>query len=381
MSAEFEKELGTMSFDDIVEYTLQSIVQKDAGISNVNPGSVLRTLVEVFAENEDIANYYIEYVYRCMDIDNCIGDDLDRSARILGMTRDVSKPAVGEITLRTGDNPAEYDIEIPYGYIVSTRPNRDGDVTEFYISDSNKVLKAGEQEVRATITCTESGLIYIPAGAIDVMSQSLQGINSIVNEHSINGGRDVESDEEFRERIKNARETFGKCTNEAIEAAVDQVSGVTKSNVIDMYDGVGTTGVVVVTDTIPAPDSVKEAVSAVVDSVKASGIKPYIIYSNIKGVDIDVVITGVELSDEDMTAVANAIHNYCTSLNAGQDLIIKQMERKALNAIDKTEAENDGADIQTISPVANVSSTDAQIIRSTQIKINGVIVNSEGVSS
>lgn len=381
MSAEFEKELGTMSFDDIVEYTLQSIVQKDAGMSNVNPGSVLRTLVEVFAENEDIANYYIEYVYRCMNIDNCIGDDLDRSARILGMIRDVSKPAVGEITLRTGDNPAEYDIEIPYGYIVSTRPNRDGDVTEFYISDSNKVLKAGEQEVKATITCTESGLIYIPAGAIDVMSQSLQGINSIVNEHSINGGRDIESDEEFRERIKNARETFGKCTNEAIEAAVDQVSGVTKSNVIDMYDGVGTTGVVVVTDTIPAPDSVKEAVSAVVDSVKASGIKPYIIYSNIKGVDIDIVITGVELSNEDMTAVANAIHNYCTSLNAGQDLIIKQMERKALNAIDKTEAENDGADIQTISPVANVSSTDAQIIRSTQIKINGVIVNSEEVSS
>lgn len=381
MSAEFEKELGTMSFDDIVEYTLQSIVQKDAGISNVNPGSVLRTLVEVFAENEDIANYYIEYVYRCMDIDNCIGDDLDRSARILGMTRDVSKPAVGEITLRTGDNPAEYDIEIPYGYIVSTRPNRDGDVTEFYISDSNKVLKAGEQEVKVTITCTESGLIYIPAGAIDVMSQSLQGINSIVNEHSINGGRDIESDEEFRERIKNARETFGKCTNEAIEAAVDQVSGVTKSNVIDMYDGVGTTGIVVVTDTIPAPDSVKEAVSAVVDSVKASGIKPYIIYSNIKGVDIDIVITGVELSDEDMTAVANAIHNYCTSLNAGQDLIIKQMERKALNAIDKTEAENDDADIQTISPVTNVSSTDAQIIRSTQIKINGVIVNSEEVSS
>lgn len=381
MSAEFEKELGTMSFDDIVEYTLQSIVQKDAGMSNVNPGSVLRTLVEVFAENEDIANYYIEYVYRCMNIDNCIGDDLDRSARILGMIRDVSKPAVGEITLRTGDNPAEYDIEIPYGYIVSTRPNRDGDVTEFYISDSNKILKAGEQEVKATITCTESGLIYIPAGAIDVMSQSLQGINSIVNEHSINGGRDIESDEEFRERIKNARETFGKCTNEAIEAAVDQVSGVTKSNVIDMYDGVGTTGVVVVTDTIPAPDSVKEAVSAVVDSVKASGIKPYIIYSNIKGIDIDIVITGVELSNEDMTAVANAIHNYCTSLNAGQDLIIKQMERKALNAIDKTEAENDGADIQTISPVANVSSTDAQIIRSTQIKINGVIVNSEEVSS
>ena len=235
MSAEFEKELGTMSFDDIVEYTLQSVIQKDVGISNINPGSVLRTLIEVFAENEDTANYYIEYVYRCMDIDNCYGDELDRAVKILGLTRETSKAAVGEIVLRTGDNPAEYDIEIPYGYIVSTRPNRNGEVTEFYISDADSVLLAGESEIRVAITCTEPGLIYIPAGAIDVMSQSLQGINSIVNEHAINGGKDVETDEEFRERIRNVRETFGKCTNEAIEAAVDQVSGVTKSRVIDMY--------------------------------------------------------------------------------------------------------------------------------------------------
>lgn len=377
MSAEFEKELGTMSFDDIVEYTLQSIIQKDVGISNINPGSVLRTLIEVFAENEDTANYYIEYVYRCMDIDNCYGDELDRAVKILGLTRETSKAAVGEIVLRTGDNPAEYDIEIPYGYIVSTRPNRNGEVTEFYISDAGSVLLAGESEIRVAVTCTEPGLIYIPAGAIDVMSQSLQGINSIVNENSINGGKDVETDEEFRERIRNVRETFGKCTNEAIEAAVDQISGVTKSRVIDMYNGVGTTGIIVVTDTIPAPESVKDNINTTVEAVKASGIEPFIIYSNIKDVDIDIVITGIELSNEDLTAIATAINKYCTSLNAGQEFIIKQMERKALNAIDSTESENDGADIQTISPTSNITSTDEQIIRSAQIRINGVVIESE----
>ena len=183
MSAEFEKELGTKSFDDIVEYTLQSIIKKDVGISNINPGSVLRTLVEVFSENEDVSNYYLEYVYKCMDIDNCYGEDLDRAVKILGLVRETSKAAVGEITLYTGDSPAEYDIEIPYGYIVSTRPNRNGDVTEFYISDSNSILKAGESEIKVAVTCTEPGLIYIPAGTIDVMSQSLQGINSIINEN------------------------------------------------------------------------------------------------------------------------------------------------------------------------------------------------------
>lgn len=373
MAVEFEKELGTMSFDDTVNYMLQAIIQKDAGISNINPGSVLRTIVEAFAESEDIANYYIEYVYRCMNIDNCYGDDLDRSVTILGLVRETSKAAVGEITLFTGDSPAEYDIEIPYGTIVSTRPNRDGEVTEFYISDADRVLKAGESSIKVAVTCTEPGLVYIPAGAIDILSQSLQGINSIVNENIISGGRDVETDEEFRERIKNIRETLGKCTDEAIEAAVNQVSGVTSVNVIDRYNGVGTTGIIVVTDTVPPPDSVKHNIEDVVSKVKASGIEAFIIYTNIKSVDIEIEITNV--SESDYVAIAEAINNYCTSLSAGQEFIIRQMERKVLNAIDTTEAENDNVDIVTISPTSNIISTTEQIIRSSSVKINGTVVN------
>jgi uncharacterized phage protein gp47/JayE len=376
MSAEFEKELGTQSFDDIVEYTLQSIIQKDIGLSNINPGSVLRTLVEVLSENEDIANYYLEYVYKCMNIDNCSGDDLDRSVKILGLVREPSKVAVGEITLYTGDTPAEYDIEIPYGYIVSTRPNKNGEVTEFYISDTNRNLKAGESEIKVAITCTEPGLIYIPAGAINIMSQSLQGINSIINENAINGGRDNESDEEFRERIKSVRETFGKCTNKAIETAVDQIPGVTKSTVYDMYQGIGTSTIIVVTDSMPPPDSVKAKVESVVNATKASGIKTYIEYSDIRGVDIEINITGIELAEEDYYTIANVINKYCNSLNAGQEFIIKQMERKVLNSIDTTEAENDDVDIQTISPASNITSTNTQSIRSAQVKINGTIINS-----
>lgn len=369
MAVEFKKELDTMSFDDIVEYVLQAVIQRDVGISNVNAGSVLRTLVEVFAETEDIANYYIEYVYKCMDIDNCYGDDLDRSVKVLGLIRDTAKPAIGEITLFTGDNPAEYDIEIPQGTIVSTRPNRNGDVTEFYVSDSNTILRAGESSIDVAITCSEPGLIYIPAGAINVLPQSLQGIDSIVNQNIISGGQNIETDEEFRERIRNIRETFGKCTDEAIEVAVAGVPGVTSVNVIDQYNGIGTTGIIVVTDTTPPPSSVENDIRAVVADVKASGIKAFIIYTEVVGVDVDINITNV--IESDYNAIADAITRYCSSLNAGQEFIIKQMERKILNAIDKTEADNDDVDITTISPPDNVSITAEQIIRPSSIKING----------
>lgn len=375
MAVEFEKELGTMSFDDIVDYNLQAIIKKDIGISNVNQGSVLRTLVEVFAESEDIANYYVEYVYKCMDIDNCYGEDLDRSVKILGLVRETSKAAVGEITLLTGDNPAQYDIEIPYGTIVSTRPNKDGEVIEFYISDTGKVLEAGMSSIDVAVTCTVPGLIYIPANTISVLTQSLQGINSITNEHVINGGRDVETDEEFRERIRNVRETFGKCTDEAIRAAVNEVSGVSSTIVIDRYNGIGTTGIIVVTDTIPPPASVQQDVATVVANVKASGIEAFIVYTNIMDVDIEIEVTNI--SEDDYGAIADAVNNYCSSLSAGQEFIIKQMERKILNVVDKTESENDNIDIVTISPTNNIVITAEQIIRPTAIKINGQIVNIE----
>ena len=368
MSAEFADTLGTKSFDDIVEDTLQSIVQKDIGLSNVNPGSVLRTLVEVLAENEDTLNYYMEYIYNNMNIDNCVGDELDRSVKILGLSREPSKPAIGMVTFYTGDAPAEYDIEIPYGYIVSTRPDIDGNVEEFYVSETG-IIKSGEYSTTVAVTCNEPGFVYIPIGAIDVLPTSLQGVFSVKNEYAINGGRDTESDDEFRERIKSVRETFGKCTNDAIKAAVSEVAGVSDVNVIDMYDGLATTGVMVTTDTLPPPQLVKDNIEEVVNSVKASGIKPYIVYTQIKSVDISITIN---IEEPDTDIILDAINKYCNSLTSGQTFIIKQLEKNILNSI----LDNDYVDISTLLPTDNVTATTSEIIRPGTVTINGTEVSS-----
>ena len=374
MSAEFEKELGTQSFDDIVDSTLEAIVQRDVGLSNINPGSVIRTLIEAIAENEDTANYYMEFIYRIMDIDNCEGEELDRAVKILGLIRNTAKPAVATVTMYSGDAPAQYDVEIPYGFIVSTRPNYKGEVIEFMVTDNEAVLKAGETSVDVTVTCTEAGFVHVPVGAISILSSSLQGIHEVRNESAIDGGRDSENDEDFRERIANVRETFGKCTDEAIESAVDSINGVTKSRVIDRYNGTGTVGIVVVTDTVPAPASVVSEIEAVVQATKASGIAPFIIYTDVKSIDIDINIVGKTLTEDDKNTTIDVISKYCDSLSAGQEFIIKQMERKVLNALDDTLTDNDEIDIETIKPADNITATAEQIIRCNVISINGEIV-------
>ena len=84
---EFNEELGMKTYDEIVDSTLQGLIDKNVGITAVNDGSVIRSLVEVLAEEEDTTNYFVEYVYRVMNINNCRGEELDRAAVMFGMTK------------------------------------------------------------------------------------------------------------------------------------------------------------------------------------------------------------------------------------------------------------------------------------------------------
>ena len=365
---EFNEELGMKTYDEIVDSTLQGLIDKNVGITAVNDGSVIRSLVEVLAEEEDTINYFIEYVYRVMNINNCVGEDLDRAAVIFGMTRGPAKPAVAEVTFYTGDEPAKNDIEIPYGYIVSTRPDYNGDVYEFEVTDTQAVLKAGEMSITCTVKCTTSGLININAGAICILPESLQGIDSVSNDLDINGGTDIETDEEFLERIQNIKETQGKCTDEAIKSAVQSIAGVTKCSISNLYDGNGTTGIIIVTDQVPAPQSVINEINTVVESYRAAGVRPILVFTDTKMIDINITIN---VDNSKYSLIANTITHYCNSLESGQSFIIKQMERKILNVLDTTSADNDDLDITTNYPKENVTATDEQIIRADNIVING----------
>ena len=53
---EFNEELGMKTYDEIVDSTLQGLIDKNVGITAVNDGSVIRSLVEVLAEEEDTTN-------------------------------------------------------------------------------------------------------------------------------------------------------------------------------------------------------------------------------------------------------------------------------------------------------------------------------------
>lgn len=363
--------LEIKDFDSMVGDTLQEIVDSGIGITNINVGSVIRTITEAILSNVDETNYYLEYVYNAMSIDTATGNDLDRLVAILGIIRNQSSYAMGVVTFSTGDSPYQYDIEIPYGYEVSTRQDSSGQVSVFNVAEDGIILKAGQTSIDVLVKADTPGHRYLAANTLTVMGKSIVGVATVTNEDEINSGQDEETDDQLRKRAKEYVLSFGKCTKSALETAINNVDGIASCKIIDLYKGNGTVGIIIVPEVVPMPEQVSDAVNVVIDETKAAGIKVFIIDLVLKGIDIEITTS----EDVDSDIVLEAISNYVTSLEVGQTFIISQMERKILNAIDDNNIENDSIDIKTITPNDNVSCEDNEVITVNTVNLNGVIYN------
>lgn len=155
---------------------------------------VIDTVAEAIAEST-VDSFLTSYAY---DIDTRVGADLDAFAAIFGFYRQQAKKSSGYILLQR-TTAAPESIIIPTGSQAST-----GGSSPIVVQTLVPALFA-----RGTV------VLEIPAEAVDGGSQgdiaagsvtrwlsSIEGITSITNPAPFTGGADVETDEQFRERIK-----------------------------------------------------------------------------------------------------------------------------------------------------------------------------------
>ena len=124
---------------------------------------------------------------------------LDAIGENRGLTR--SEPEAAKTTLRFHLTEAVgTNITIPEGTRVTS------DFERYFATDRTVILVAGQTHVDVTATAAEGGVDYndIPAGAINIIVDLLNFIDSVENLTTTAGGTNAESDEAFRERIRNA---------------------------------------------------------------------------------------------------------------------------------------------------------------------------------
>jgi uncharacterized phage protein gp47/JayE len=188
--------------------------QRESGLNDLYPGSVVRTLLEAVALETAALYAQMETVYRSGFIDTAAGGALDHVVSVLGMQRVKAGRNVAEIELtRTRNTRGE--ILVPAGTRVLTA---DGSIeyetlADITLADAQPSAKGSARDLVPTNDA-------VPAGSLTLLAKPIAGIDSVTNPApSTRLDRD-ETDEELRTRAKSFLAGSERGTLGAIKAAI-----------------------------------------------------------------------------------------------------------------------------------------------------------------
>ncbi|MEO1091399.1 MAG: baseplate J/gp47 family protein [Pseudomonadota bacterium] len=199
-----------------VDFTLPDA---DPPITDINTGSVARTLCE--AVGREIATVYeeINRAWRFGFVDHAEGRALDQVVSILDVRRKTNDTAVGLVTFFRDPGVAG-DITIASGTQVTTE-----DAAVVFETTQLRTLQRGQPRIDVPVRAAEGfpgDIGQVAASTITVMLRPLAGVASITNVEATVFGAQPESDDELRKRAKAALFALGNATLPAIESAVRQ---------------------------------------------------------------------------------------------------------------------------------------------------------------
>jgi len=208
---------GAKPDDETTFYVDYFRVASRSPLTDVNVGSVTRTLSEAIGREIKFVYEEINEAYRSAFIDTAKGTSLDLVVAILGVVRKRKDFAEGLVTFFRAPG-VDGVIAIPEGALLSTEK---GEAT--FETAQPRVLQRGQDRIDVPVRATDASrgaAGRVDAGAITVMAQPFAGISRITNFDPTVLGAEDESDPDLRERAKAALRGIGKATIAAlVEAA------------------------------------------------------------------------------------------------------------------------------------------------------------------
>lgn len=141
----------------------------------------------------------IDLNYRMAMIHTMEGEFLDDYGDPRGVHRYGSSPSTGQVTFTRLNTENQEPIIIPDGLQISTE-----DAISFIVDNNgeNIILGNGEDSVTCEVICEQEGsYTNVLPGTISLIMNNLAQVLSVTNNEAMDGGRDIEEDEEYRSRI------------------------------------------------------------------------------------------------------------------------------------------------------------------------------------
>lgn len=183
--------------------------------ANLTVRSPLGVFLRIFAWVLNLLFSTLEDVYNSRFIDTAVGSSLYNLGRAIGLRLLGAQKAVGYLTF-SGEN----GIEVPEGFLAET------------IAGSQYITLAAGVITDGSVTLPASAVIPGPDGntaeeTIKTITNPKSGIQTVTNTKRFEGGRNTETDAEFRERYYISVDFAGGVNIDAIVAEVyESVEGV-----------------------------------------------------------------------------------------------------------------------------------------------------------
>lgn len=233
---------------------------------NLSARSPLGLFLKIIAWPVSILWQLAEKVYYSAYVDDAEGVQLDKTAKSIGVLRRGPAKATGTIKV-TGIEGTEIT---PNNFTIGTKDN-----ITFVPSEVKFIDAIGQIDV--AIEAVEYGTIgNVPAGTITEIVTPIVGVDSVTNTNATSGGRNAETDDEFRDRYYESTSTAGASTIDSITASLLDAKDVRTALVIE------NTAIVEDAEGRP-PKSIhcyvlggdRAAVAQAIFSTKAGGIETY----------------------------------------------------------------------------------------------------------
>lgn len=209
--------------DEIIA-DMETVAKELWGVNvNLSDRSNLGKFIRLVARERAKDFEDMEDVYNSAFYDTAVDNSLDKVAKRIGLTRIQENRATG--TYRFVVDPG---ISIPQGIIVGTEGGVEFITTESG-TESGGIIEVGIRAVNAGVSGN------VPADTITVIKTPVPGILSGTNPEATEGGRNRETDEEFRFRYERSLAIGGSATAASVEAALLQLTDV-KDAIVDQNE-------------------------------------------------------------------------------------------------------------------------------------------------
>lgn len=285
-------------------------------ITDLNVGSVARTLVEALSKELALLYAQLNLAYDSAFVETAAGASLDRVVALLSYERFRAGRPVGTVVFRRRGTVG--NITIPAG-----TPVTDAEDKVRYETVDTYTMLAGESVAEVRVRGASAITPPVEAGKLTVIQRAIAGIDSVINERPTTRAAEDESDEDLRGRVRSALIASNKGTVASLTHGLLQMPQVRGVKIDEMPNGVAGEIRVSVSLTDPAAGgTLPQAVADRIEELRPAGIR--VLSGVAEGVQLAAQVQLVLAGGLLLPAEIEAVHRQV------QDTLAQQIARRGV---------------------------------------------------